>query len=274
VKIPVDSTFDHKDPYKTLGVAPSAATADIRKAYLELARRLHPNLFATDPEKYRTTTALMQDINAAYELLSDPAQREFWDRRHPVAQRVAPQAAPGRQRGQSKYFDFEAVHLIIRKYNEFVNSLRTAVQRQEAIRRIKRFQSSRAGTAYIRNLVTLHYCEVMDFLKNNPRISVYDDGLVEFMYLAGGDLFPGMLEVAPSSVFITYAYVVFQENKGKLPAGLRVKWRRARRPGRSLVRLRLPGPGTGSASTRPKTAKGTGAKVWEWLMAKPGSPRK
>jgi len=215
----------------------------------------------------------MQDINAAYELLSDPAQREFWDRRHPVAQRVAPQAAPGRPRGQSKYFDFEAVHVIIRKYNEFVNSLRTAAQRQETIRRIKRFQSSRAGTIYIRKLVTLHYSDVMDFLRSNPRISMYDDGLVEFMYLAGGDLVPGMLEVSPSSVFITYAYVVFQENKGKLPAGLRVKWRRARKPGSSLVRLRLPGPTTG-ASTRPKTAKGTGAKVWEWLMAKPGSPRK
>jgi hypothetical protein len=269
VKAPVDSTFDNKDPYKTLGVAASAAPADIRKAYLELARRLHPNLFATDPEKYRSTTALMQDINAAYGLLSDPARREYWNRRHSVA----PQAAPRRTAAQSKYFDFEAVHLIIRKYNEFVDSLRTAAQRQEAIRRIRRFQSSRAGTAYIRKLVTLHYREVMDFLKNNPRISVYDDGLVEFMYLFGGDLFPGVLEVAPSSVFITYAYVVFQENKGKLPAGLGVKWRRARRTGSGLVRLRLPGPGTGSASTRSKPAKGTGAKVWEWLMAKPGSPR-
>lgn len=270
MKIPVDSTFDHRDPYKTLGVTSSASPADIRKAYLELARRLHPNFFATDPEKYRSTTALMQDINAAYELLSDPARREHWDRGHSVAPRGAQRPAPAEARPQSRYFDFEAVHLIIRKYNQFVGSLRTAAERQEVIRRIRRFQSSRAGTAYIRKLVSLHYCEVMDFLKNNPRISMYDDGLVEFMYMAGGDLFPGMLEVAPSSVFITYAYLVCQENKGKLPAGLRVKWRRARRPKKSLVRLRLPGPGT----ARPKPAKGTGAKVWEWLMAKPGSPRK
>jgi curved DNA-binding protein CbpA len=44
VRNPLDSTFDHRDPYKLLGMAAGAATPDIRRTYLWLAKRNHPNL--------------------------------------------------------------------------------------------------------------------------------------------------------------------------------------------------------------------------------------
>jgi len=259
VKNPLDSTFDYRDPYQILGVAAGAAAADIRKAYLRLAKRNHPNLFATDPEKYRSSTALMQDINVAYELLSDTHRRELWDRQHAVA----PQPARGTRREQElkKYFDAELVARVIRKYSGFVSSLRTADERKKATRQIRKFQASRAGTEYIRGLASLQYREVMDFLKSDKRVSFFDDGLVEIMLL-----YERAFEVAPSSVFITYAWLCHQENRGKFPPGLQVRPSPA--PEQGIVRLRLSGPRGDSPGA--KTEKGFASQVWEWLMEKPG----
>ena len=134
MKNPLDSSFDNRDPYKVLGVAAGAATADIRRAYLGLARRNHPNLFATDPEKYRASTELMQDINAAYELLSDLHRRELWDRQHSVAPNLGRVAR--REQELKKYYDARLLQRVIRKYNGFVSALRTAEERQQATRSI------------------------------------------------------------------------------------------------------------------------------------------
>jgi hypothetical protein len=261
VKNPLDSTFDHKDPYKILGVAAGAAPADIRKAYLGLAKRNHPNLFATDPEKYRASTELMQDINCAYELLSDPHRRELWDRQHSITARE-----PSRRgREVARYYDAELVQRVIRKYNGFVSSLRTAEERRKATRKIEKFQTSRAGAAYIRELVARQYREVMDFLKSDKRISLYDDGLVQIMFL-----YEGAYEVSPGDIFITYAYLCRRDYHGGFPAGLDAKRTPAPDTGDGVVRLRLPGP---RGDARSKPAKGFGAQVWEWLMAKPGDHR-
>jgi hypothetical protein len=261
VKNPLDTTFDNKDPYRTLGVAAGAATADIRKAYLGLAKRNHPNLFATDPEKYRSSTLLMQDINAAYELLSDPHRRGLWDRQHSVA----PQPARGtrRERELRRYYDPELIQRVIRKYNGFVSSLGSARERQQATRKITKFQTSRAGAAYIRELVTRHYKEVMGFLKSDKRISLYDDGLVQIMFL-----YEGAYEISPGDVFITYAYLCHRDYHGGFPAGLDARPTPAPGTGDGIVRLRLPGP---QGDSSPRSAKGFGGQVWEWLMAKPGT---
>lgn len=259
-----DTTFDHKDPYRILGVTADAAPDAIRKAYLELAKRNHPNLFATDPEKYRSSTALMQDINSAYGLLSDPARRELWNRRHRGEPRKAPRPAPV----QAAHVDPELANLVIRKYNEFMGSLRTATERQKAARKIQAFQMSRKGTAYIRKLVASYYQPVIDLLNLGGRISVYDDGLVEIMYL-----YAGAMEVDPSEVFITYAYLVHRENRGKVPAA----------PGTGKPQH---GPSTGDSgvqmlrlrhdpvSTGPAPAKDLGARIRNWLLSQPQSHRR
>ena len=56
--------------YNILGVAPTATTEEIKKAYRSLAMRYHPDR-STHPGSENRFNA----INAAYELLSDPKKR-------------------------------------------------------------------------------------------------------------------------------------------------------------------------------------------------------
>lgn len=51
------------DPYKVLGVSPTASDEEITKAYRQLAKRYHPDLNHGDAEAARK----MSEINAAYE---------------------------------------------------------------------------------------------------------------------------------------------------------------------------------------------------------------
>ncbi|HET8659115.1 MAG TPA: molecular chaperone DnaJ [Micromonosporaceae bacterium] len=63
-----------KDYYAILGVRRDASAEHIKRAYRKLARQYHPDV-NPDPaaqEKFK-------DINAAYEVLSDPAKREIVD---------------------------------------------------------------------------------------------------------------------------------------------------------------------------------------------------
>ena len=63
-----------KDYYAILGVRPDASPDELKRAYRKLAREYHPDV-NPDPvaqEKFK-------DINAAYEVLSDPKKREVVD---------------------------------------------------------------------------------------------------------------------------------------------------------------------------------------------------
>ena len=211
MKASVDTTFDHKDPYQVLGIMVDASPAEIRKAYLGLAKRNHPNLFATDPEKYRASNALMQYINAAYDLLSDAVQKEVWDRKHLGA---PPRAVSRPEREPQEYYDHDLVDAVIRRYNAFLITLRTEAERQEAHRRIERFRASREGSAFIRDLVARHYRRVLDLIERGRQITMYDDGLVEIMFL-----YAGKLEVTPSDIFVTYAFLQYQHEHEKARAG-------------------------------------------------------
>ena len=65
-----------QDPYETLGVARGDSEETIRKAYRKLAKRLHPDLNPGKPE----AAERFKTVNAAYDLLSDPAKRARFDR--------------------------------------------------------------------------------------------------------------------------------------------------------------------------------------------------
>lgn len=64
--------------YEILGLTASATQAEIRAAYLQLARSLHPDLHPEDVEGF---TRRFQAVNEAYQNLGDPADRERFDRR-------------------------------------------------------------------------------------------------------------------------------------------------------------------------------------------------
>ena len=66
-RAPADTTH----LYEVLGVAKTASPTEIKKAYMVLAKKAHPDK-GGDPEKFK-------EITKAYELLSDPEKRAVYD---------------------------------------------------------------------------------------------------------------------------------------------------------------------------------------------------
>lgn len=63
------------DPYKLLGVKPSATDAEIKKAYRALAKKLHPDLHPGDTKNEERFKA----VSAAYSLLGNAEHRRRFD---------------------------------------------------------------------------------------------------------------------------------------------------------------------------------------------------
>jgi curved DNA-binding protein CbpA len=66
------------DPYSVLGVPRTATAAEIRAAYRALGARFHPDRHQGNPLEELAATR-MQEINRAYESLSDPRRRAAHD---------------------------------------------------------------------------------------------------------------------------------------------------------------------------------------------------
>lgn len=66
-----------KDYYTLLGVERSAKPFEIRKAYLKLAIRYHPD---KNPDNRKKAEAVFKRINNAHATLADPQKRSFYDR--------------------------------------------------------------------------------------------------------------------------------------------------------------------------------------------------
>jgi DnaJ-class molecular chaperone len=63
------------NPYEILGVAPTASSEDIQKAYRKLAKKLHPDLNPGDKEAEEK----FKEVAGAYDLLSDAEKRKRFD---------------------------------------------------------------------------------------------------------------------------------------------------------------------------------------------------
>src|SRR6478736_9616797 len=71
-----DTTGMPRDPYEVLGVERDASAQQVKKAFRQLARELHPDVNAHDPaaeEKFK-------EAAEAYEVLSDAERRQTYDR--------------------------------------------------------------------------------------------------------------------------------------------------------------------------------------------------
>jgi curved DNA-binding protein len=64
-----------KSLYETLGISESASQDEIKKAYRRLARKYHPDIC-----KESNCEEKFKEINAAYEILSDPQKKAQYDR--------------------------------------------------------------------------------------------------------------------------------------------------------------------------------------------------
>ena len=83
--------------YEVLGVRPSATPAQVRRAYYDQARQLHPDHHAGQPgAEQEAARHAMQDLNEAWRILRDPSSRAAYDR----SLRASPprRPAPGRAR--------------------------------------------------------------------------------------------------------------------------------------------------------------------------------
>src|SRR6185312_1823434 len=68
---PIIIDLESDDLYKILGCSKGDSAATIRKAYRKLAARFHPDHGGNRDQ--------FQKIKRAYEILSDPEQRDFYD---------------------------------------------------------------------------------------------------------------------------------------------------------------------------------------------------
>jgi curved DNA-binding protein CbpA len=64
-----------RNPYEVLGVASTASSADIQKAYRKLAKKLHPDLNPGD----KVAEEKFKEVAGAYDLLGDAEKRKSFD---------------------------------------------------------------------------------------------------------------------------------------------------------------------------------------------------
>lgn len=74
-----------EDLYEVLGISPDASQPEVKRAYRALARRYHPDSGGED-----ASVEHFQQLQAAYEVLGDPAQRRAYDRRRAERQPPSP----------------------------------------------------------------------------------------------------------------------------------------------------------------------------------------
>lgn len=79
-------------PYDVLGVAETATAAEIRQAYLDLARVHHPD--RADHDDAEAAAKRMKEINAAFAVLGDVSSRAMYDE-HQRRRAAEPPDEPG-----------------------------------------------------------------------------------------------------------------------------------------------------------------------------------
>src|SRR4030095_10265412 len=94
------------DLYIILEVGRTASVNDIKRAFRKLARRYHPDINPGD----RGAEERFKRISEAYEVLSDPTKREFYDQNGFYTEGVLTDSKTGTQWGfRFEGFDFSRV---------------------------------------------------------------------------------------------------------------------------------------------------------------------
>lgn len=86
----------NRDPYKVLGVKRNATTAEIKKAFLSLAKQYHP-----DVNKSPSAKQIYHDASASYEILKDRDKRAQYDAKSGLDQQTFYNPPPFRERSSS-----------------------------------------------------------------------------------------------------------------------------------------------------------------------------
>lgn len=99
-----------EDYYGILGVDEGAAQEDIRKAYLALAKRLHPDRFPNDPDQRAIAQTEFAKVTRAHDVVGDAERRIEYDALRQLAKRRSEVVSTGSFVVSSVIPDGERLH--------------------------------------------------------------------------------------------------------------------------------------------------------------------
>jgi DnaJ-class molecular chaperone len=155
------------NPYEVLGVAPTASSADIQKAYRKLAKKLHPDLNPGD----KAAEEKFKEVTAAYDLLGDAEKRKRFD--------AGEIDAAGAERPQQRFYRDYATSNHAHPYTSdsgYADFMDADDALAELLRRSERARANRRGQ-------DLQYRLPIDFAESitgaNKRLTLPDGGTLD-----------------------------------------------------------------------------------------------